>query len=129
MCWIKKYSLEQIKTLHEAIKAQRGRYRENMTIYRDSKPIELTSKERLEAYQEQQAIYDCQNIKDNLSWILDIVDAEYSEYELIENQNFIDRAARHSRELQDDGDMSFTAALTEGVRRSIREMKFNPRGV
>ena len=46
-----------------------------MTIYRDSKPIELTSKERLEAYQEQQAIYDCQNIKDNLSWILDIVDA------------------------------------------------------
>ena len=100
-----------------------------MTIYRDSKPIELTSQERLEAYQEQQAVYDCQNIKDNLSWILDIVDAEYSEYELIENQNFIDRAARHSRELQDDGDMSFTAALTEGVRRSIREMKFNPRGV
>ena len=44
VCWIKKYSLEQIKTLHEAIKAQRGRYRENMTIYRDSKPIELTSK-------------------------------------------------------------------------------------
>ena len=94
-----------------------------MTIYRDSKPIELTSKERLEAYQEQQAIYDCQNIKDNLGWILETINTERSEWELIENQDFVDKAAKYSRDLQDSGDMNYTAAIAEGVRKAIREME------
>lgn len=94
-----------------------------MTIYRDSKPIELTSKERLEAYQEQQAVYDCQNIKDNLGWILETINTERSEWELIENQDFVDKAAKYSRDLQDSGDMNYTAAITEGVRKAIREME------
>jgi len=125
VCWIKKYSLERIKTLHEAIKAQKGRYRGSVTIYRDSKPIELTSKERIEAYQEQQAIYDCQNIKDNLGWILETINTERSEWELIENQDFVDKAAKYSRDLQDSGDMNYTAAIAEGVRKAIREMEEN----
>lgn len=94
-----------------------------MTIYRDSKPIELTSQERLEAYQEQQAVYDCQNIKDNLGWILETINTERSEWELIENQDFVDKAAKYSRDLQDSGDMNYTAAIAEGVRKAIREME------
>jgi len=96
-----------------------------VTIYRDSKPIELTSKERIEAYQEQQAIYDCQNIKDNLGWILETINTERSEWELIENQDFVDKAAKYSRDLQDSGDMNYTAAIAEGVRKAIREMEEN----
>ncbi len=94
-----------------------------MTIYRDSKPIELTPKERREAYQEQQAVYDCQNIKDNLGWILETINTERSEWELIENQDFVDKAAKYSRDLQDSGDMNYTAAIAEGVRKAIREME------
>lgn len=123
MRWIKKYSLKRIKTHHEAVKARKGRHREDMTIYRDSKPIELTPKERREAYQEQQAIYDCQNIKDNLGWILETINTERSKWELIENQDFVDKAAKYSRDLQDSGDMNYTAAIAEGVRKAIREME------
>lgn len=94
-----------------------------MTIYRDSKPIELTSQERLEAYQEQQVVYDCQNIKDNLGWILETINTDRSEWELIENQDFVDKAAKYSRDLQDSGDMNYTAAIAEGVRKAIREME------
>lgn len=99
-----------------------------MTIYRNGVPIDLTSEERREAYKEQQEFYDRQNIKDNLDWILETVNTEYNEWELIENQEFVDEAAKYSRNLQDSEDMSFTAAMTEGVRRAIREMELKSRG-
>ena len=42
-----------------------------------------------------------------------------------ENQDFVDKAAKYSRDLQDSGDMNYTAAIAEGVRKAIREMEEN----
>ena len=96
-----------------------------MTITRDGKKLELTSEELLEAYQEQQAIYDRQNIADNLSWILDCGNIKYREHELRNNQVFLNLAAKHSRDMQDSEDMNFTWAIEQGVKKAIREMEAN----
>ena len=94
-----------------------------MTINRDGKKLELTSEELLEAYQEQQAIFDRQNITDNLSWILESENIKYSAHYLRGNQKFLKLAAEYSRDLQDSEDMNYTADIAEGVRRAVREME------
>jgi len=95
-----------------------------MEIKKNGKKWKLTSKELLEAYQEQQAIYDRQDITDNLSWILDgLPDCEHSESDLKKNQKFIELAADYSRNMQNSEDKSFTVAMTEGVKKAIAEME------
>lgn len=95
-----------------------------MIIERRGRHWKLTDAELLEAYQEQQAIYDRQDITDNLSWILDgCPDCKHSEIDLKENQKFIALAANYSRDMQNSEDMSFTVAMTEGVKKAISEME------
>ncbi len=95
-----------------------------MTIERNGKSYKLTGGEVLEAYQEQQMIFDRQNVTDNLGWILDGCSSiKHSESDLKKNQKFIDLAANYSRDMQDSADMNFTAAITEGVRKAIRKME------
>lgn len=99
-----------------------------MNIVRDGKSYELTPDEIREAYTEQQTIYDRQNISDNLQWIIEGENLKYSDDELQGNQEFLDFAAECSRNLQDSEDMSFTAAIIEGVKRAVQRMELDSRG-
>ncbi len=95
-----------------------------MIIERQGRHWKLTDAELLEAYQEQQVIYDRQDITDNLSWILDgCHDCKHSESVLKKNQKFIELAADYSRDMQNSEDKSFTVAMTEGVKKAIAEME------
>lgn len=98
-----------------------------MTIYR-KKPTSytvLTPEELRQAYEEQQRIYDRENIVDNLEWILEAISCEReigcSLEELRRNEGFVDMAAKISREKQDDEDISFTAAIQQGVKMALKE--------
>lgn len=76
-----------------------------MKIIRDGKEIELTSDELFQAYEEQEWIYDIQNIEDHMAEYLD--DGEYEK--LKDNRNFIESAAKLLREKQDKGSNYETA--------------------
>lgn len=79
-----------------------------MLIVRDGKEIELTSEELFRAYEEQERIYDMQNIEDNMEEYLD-----ENEYEKLKNnRGFIEKAASVLRERQDEG-WTYDHALSE----------------
>ncbi len=96
-----------------------------MTIEREGKRWELTSDELYEAYQEQQLKFDRLDIEENLDWILigHCGFEHYKKRELIKNQKFLNLSAKYSRDMLDGEDVSFTAAMTEGVRKAITEME------
>ncbi len=97
-----------------------------MKIIRGGKEYELTFEERLQAYHEQQLIFDCDNISENLSWIMDRLGSDRPNIEadeLTDNDDFVKKAAEISRDLQDGEDMNFSDALVEAVRRVLKERK------
>ena len=79
-----------------------------MKIVRDGKEIELTDEELFRAYQEQERIYDMQNIEDNMAAYLD----EKEHEKLEDNQSFIEKAAGILRERLDEG-WNYDNALSE----------------
>jgi len=90
-----------------------------MKIIRDGKEFELTREELIEAYQEQEAIYDRMNIRDNMEGYLN-----YEEYKRLKgNQDFIDDAAFRLRENQDRHDMGYDAALAEAFKKTAAEYR------
>lgn len=97
-----------------------------MKIIRDGVEIELTFEERLEAYHEQQHIYDIQNIKENLSWIMDHFGVTRDRMlikKFSKEKDFFERAAEVSRYLQDNDDVAYTDSLVEGVRRALEDRR------
>ena len=79
-----------------------------MKIVRDGKEIELTDEELFRAYQEQERIYDMQNIEDNMAAYLD----EKEHEQLEDNTSFIEKAACILRERLDEG-WNYDNALSE----------------
>lgn len=98
-----------------------------MKIVREGVEIELTYEERLAAYHEQQAVFDADNISENFSWIKDQISESLlksvNEEYLLKSDEFIQRAAEISRDLQDSEDYPYTYAMVEAVRRTLVEME------
>lgn len=98
-----------------------------MKIVREGVEIELTHEERFAAYREQQAVFDVENISENFSWIKDQINESlwkvFDEEYLLESDEFLQRAAEISRDLQDSEDYSYTDAIVEAVRRTLAEME------
>lgn len=87
-----------------------------MKIVRDGKEIELTKEELLEAYEEQQEIYDTDCIKRGIENYLE----EY-EYEMLkDNEDFIQEAASEFRTNIDKWGMEYDYA----IKNAISEVSF-----
>ena len=80
-----------------------------MKIIREGKVIELTTDELFAAYQKQEALFDIQNIKENMQNYLN--EQEYDT--LKNNQEFINDAAVELRRNQDKFDMTYEYAMRE----------------
>lgn len=80
-----------------------------MFIERNGMPIELTADELFKAYEEQEFLFDVQNIKENMSCELD--EDEYDA--LVDNQEFIEAAAVELRCNQDKYGMDYSEALSD----------------
>lgn len=90
-----------------------------MKIIRDGKEFELTREELIEAYQEQEAIYDQMNIRDNMEGYLG-----YEEYHRLKNNaDFVERAADMLRENQDRNDMGYDEALSKAFEEASKEFR------
>lgn len=63
-----------------------------MEIYRDGKKITLTEQEMFLAYEEQENIYDVENVRENMGTYL--TERQYTRFR--ENQNFIEEAVQRS---------------------------------
>lgn len=93
-----------------------------MEIYRDGRVIELTEQEIFLAYQEQEHIYDMENVKGNLETYLPPEDY----VKLKENKRFIEEAAYLLRRYLDKNNMSYEFAIAEAIKDA--EAFINSRG-
>lgn len=109
-----------IQPLITYLQIERERNQDKQSI---SKKYGLTPEELRLAYEEQQVIYDHQNISENLGWILDMVDTLYTADELREDKEFLSKAATLSRKNQDSENMAFTDAVVAAVRDVLKEME------
>lgn len=83
-----------------------------MEIYRDGKRITLTEQELFLAYEEQENIYDRENIRENMETYLT---AEQF-VGLKENQSFIEEAAFLLRTYLDKHNMNYECAIAEAIK-------------
>lgn len=92
-----------------------------MKIIRDGKEIELTSDELFLAYQEQERLFDIQNIEDNMSggYLKEIDEDEYEA--LRNNKEAIEYAADVLRRNQDKTDMDYDHALEDAFKMMKRK--------
>ena len=83
-----------------------------MEIYRFGKKIILTEQELFLAYEEQENIYDMENIRENMKAYL----TPESYLKLKENQNFIEEAAYLLRTYLDKNNMTYEYAIAEAIK-------------
>lgn len=83
-----------------------------MEICRDGKAIELTEQEVFSAYEEQENIYDMENVRENMETYLDLG----SYLKLKENQEFIEEAAYLLRTYLDKNSMDYEFAIAEAIK-------------
>lgn len=82
-----------------------------MKIIRGKQEFNLTKKELLDAYLEQEHLFDIQDIKNNMSLYLD-----EEEYEKLKNNNvFIEEAAGNLRRNQDKYNMDYECAIKKAI--------------
>lgn len=87
-----------------------------MKIIREGKEFELTADELLAAYQEQEAIWDRDNIIQNMEFYL----SAFEHIALSENESFIASAAAKLRENEDNG-LSYDDALRFAFKEAKKE--------
>ena len=83
-----------------------------MEIYRFGKKIILTEQELFLAYEEQENIYDMENVRENMKAYL----TSESYLKLKENQNFIEEAAYLLRTYLDKNNMTYEYAISEAIK-------------
>lgn len=88
-----------------------------MKIVREGKEFELTSQELLQAYKEQESIFDLLNIEHNLENHVSL--EEYAR--LKDNKDFLEAAAKLLRENQDDKNMGYDTALSQAIYDTARD--------
>lgn len=88
-----------------------------MKIIREDKEIELTPEELFEAYQEQQRIYDTQNIENNMA---EYLDSDIYE-QLKNNAVYIAETTDLFRSYLDESEMSYEFAVREAIRDTAKK--------
>lgn len=95
-----------------------------MEIYRDGKKIILTEQEVFLAYEEQENLYDMENVKENMGTYL----AAEQYVKLKENQSFIEEAAFLLRTYLDKNCMTYEYAIAEAIKDAAESAKIEVGG-
>lgn len=90
-----------------------------MEIYREGKKIILTEQELFLAYEEQENIYDMENVSENMGAYL--TKEQYSKFK--ENKKFIEKAAFLLRTYLDKNNMTYEYAITEAIKDAAESVK------
>lgn len=95
-----------------------------MEIYREGKKIILTEQEVFLAYEEQENLYDRQNVRENMETYLTA--EQY--VKLKENQSFIEEAAFLLRTYLDKSNMTYESAIAEAIKDAAESVKIEEEG-
>ena len=90
-----------------------------MEIYREGKKIILTEQELFLAYDEQENIYDMENVSENMGAYL--TKEQYSKFK--ENKSFIEKAAFLLRTYLDKNNMTYEYAIAEAIKDAAESVK------
>lgn len=90
-----------------------------MEIYRFGKKIILTEQELFLAYEEQESIYDMENVRENMGTYLTA--EQY--VKLKGNKSFIEEAAFLLRTYLDKNDMTYEYAIAEAIKDAAESVK------
>ena len=90
-----------------------------MEIYRDGKKITLTEQEVFFAYEEQENLYDMENVRENMGTYLTA--EQY--LKLKGNKSFIDEAAFLLRTYLDKNNMTYEYAIAEAIKDAAESVK------
>lgn len=90
-----------------------------MVIYRDGKKITLTEQEVFLAYEEQEHLYDVENVRENMGTYL--TGEQY--VKLKEKQSFIEEAAFLLRIYLDKNNMTYESAIAEAIKDAVESVK------
>ena len=90
-----------------------------MEIYRFGKKIILTEQELFLAYEEQESIYDMENVRENMGTYLTA--EQY--VKLKGNRSFIEEAAFLLRTYLDKNDMTYEYAIAEAIKDAAESVK------
>lgn len=90
-----------------------------MEIYRFGKKIILTEQELFLAYEEQESIYDMENVRENMGTYLTA--EQY--VKLKGNRSFIEEAAFLLRTYLDKNNMTYEYAIAEAIKDAAESVK------
>lgn len=90
-----------------------------MEIYRDGKKITLTEQEVFFAYEEQENLYDMENVRENMGTYLTA--EQY--LKLKGNKSFIEEAAFLLRTYLDKNNMTYEYAIAEAIKDAAESVK------
>ena len=90
-----------------------------MEIYREEKKIILTEQELFLAYEEQENIYDMENVSENMGAYL--TKEQYSKFK--ENKKFIEKAAFLLRTYLDKNNMTYEYAIAKAIKDAAESVK------
>lgn len=90
-----------------------------MEIYREGKKIILTEQELFLAYEEQENIYDMENVSENMGAYL--TKEQYSKFK--ENKKFIEKAAFLLRTYLDKNNMTYEYAIAEAIKDAAESVR------
>ena len=90
-----------------------------MEIYREGKKIILTEQELFLAYEEQENIYDMENVRENMGTYLTA--EQY--VKLKGNRSFIEEAAFLLRTYLDKNNMTYESAIAEAIKDAAESVK------
>lgn len=90
-----------------------------MEIYRFGKKIILTEQELFLAYEEQESIYDMENVRENMGTYLTA--EQY--VKLKGNRSFIEEAAFLLRTYLDKNNMAYEYAIAEAIKDAAESVK------
>ncbi|EOS40289.1 hypothetical protein C808_01260 [Lachnospiraceae bacterium M18-1] len=90
-----------------------------MEIYREGKKIILTEQEVFLAYEEQENLYDRENVRENMETYLTA--EQY--VKLKGNKSFIEEAAFLLRTYLDKNNMTYESAIAEAIKDAAESVK------
>lgn len=90
-----------------------------MEIYRDGKKITLTEQGVFLAYEEQENLYDMENVRENMETYLTA--EQY--VKLKGNKSFIEEAAFLLRTYLDKNNMTYESAIAEAIKDAAESVK------
>lgn len=89
-----------------------------MTIYRSGIKIVLSPEELIDAYYEQQHKFDVMDVKEELSFCVDLNDGIESKMcqQILEDDGFVEEIANDMRRMMDEYDCELSYARSEAIK-------------